>query len=61
MTKSKVIITCYLPHKIAERLRNAAYWEEQALSALVESAVERELGRLEKRRGGPYPKRKKSL
>lgn len=59
--KTKVAVGAYLTEGLAERLRDAAYWERQTLSAIVEEAVEKRLKELERKRGSPYPRRPESL
>jgi hypothetical protein len=40
-----------------ERLRDAVYWERSTIGEIVDRAIERELERMEKRRGEPYERR----
>lgn len=39
---------------VLERLRDAVYWEHTTIGEVVERALERELDRMEKKRGSAY-------
>lgn len=50
--------TLHLADEIMDRARNISYWTPGlSLSGLTEEAIRREVERLEKAHGGPYPKR----
>lgn len=52
--------TLYLPSDLLERLRNAACEERVPLGQIAEKALRSYLARAEKKRGSPYPRRKKA-
>ena len=55
-------ITVQLSADTIERLRNAVYWTPGAtLAGIVEACVIETVDRMEDRRGGPFPKRERSL
>ena len=59
---SKERLTVHVARTLVERLRNAAYWTPGlTLSALAEQALEDEIARLERERGGPFPCRRARL
>ena len=62
----KVRVSFSLPLDLVERARNAAWWKAGppdglTLSAIVEAGLRRELGRLEKKNGGPFKAREGHL
>jgi hypothetical protein len=54
-------ITIPFPVALAERVRNAAYWDRLTLAGLVTEAVQEALDRMEQERGEPYPPRASEL
>jgi len=48
-------LNAYVAPETRERLKRAAYWERTHQAEIVERAITRELDRLEKQRGKPYP------
>lgn len=60
--KRRVSYAANIPTELLERLRDVAYWEPgESMSSLTESALRVHLGKLEKKRGTPYPPRRGSL
>lgn len=54
--------TLHLEDEIMDRARNIAYWTPGlSLSSLTEEAIRREVERMEKKNGGPYPDRESEL
>lgn len=54
--------TLHLEDEVMDRARNIAYWTPGlSLSSLTEEAIRREVERLEKKHGGPYPERESEL
>ena len=59
---AKQLMSFRLDNKIADRLRNAAYWSPgQTMSAIVEAAVIEKLARMEKAQGAAFKPRKAEL
>ncbi len=55
-------MTVLVPAALLSRARDAVFWSPGlTMAALVEQAVEREIERLEKKRGEPFPKRKSAI
>jgi hypothetical protein len=55
-------VTFHLPVDLIERARNAVFWTPGlTLAELAEEAVREALDQLEKRRGEPFPPRKRAL
>src|SRR5512135_733941 len=54
-------ITIPFPVELAERVRNAAYWDRLTLAGIVTAAVQEALDRMEQERGEPYPARAREL
>jgi len=46
--------TSYIDGEILQRAKAVSYWEREPLAALLESALEREIERLEKKNGEVY-------
>jgi len=59
-TKS-VRATFHIPEDLVEHFRNAAWWEREPVSGLVQRAMEEYLAKLEERNGGPYEKRRGTI
>ena len=54
--------TLHLENEVMDRARNIAYWTPGlSLSRLTEDAIRREVKRLEKKNGGPFPERETEL
>ena len=54
--------TLHLSDELMERARNISYWTPGlSLSDLSETAIRKEVERLEKKNGGPYPNRDAEL
>jgi hypothetical protein len=54
--------TFHLPEELVDAARDAAYWTPGlTLAAIVEAGLRTEVRRLEKQRGGPFPRREKDL
>lgn len=52
----KVAVTVKLTSETVKKARSAAYWTPgTTMSSLIEDALVRELARLERSRGGPFP------
>lgn len=61
-TPSRGRITVQLSADTIERLRNAVYWTPGAtLAGIVEACLLETVDRMEHERGGPFPKRERSL
>ncbi len=59
---SRQKITVHLEFDLAERLKNAAYWNPQVtLSGLTNQALRAAMDLLESENGGPYPPREEEL
>lgn len=56
--QSFVKITVNLPPDVADLVRNAAYWEQVSVAAIVAAGIKAEVKRLEKRRGKAFLKRR---
>jgi hypothetical protein len=55
-------MTVVISPEVAERARNAAYWEPGVtVAGLIEAGLTREVDRLERERGESYPKRRTKL
>lgn len=54
---SSLRVTYHLPPDLIDKVRDVAWWDRETVNAVVRSALEDHLHRLEKRRGEPYPKR----
>jgi post-segregation antitoxin (ccd killing protein) len=48
-----------VPTDLLEKARDVAYWERMGVSELAETGLRREIERLEKKRGKPYPRRER--
>jgi hypothetical protein len=53
--------TFHIPEDLLEHYRNAAWWERESVSGLVEKAMEEFLDKLEERNGGRYEKRRGTI
>jgi hypothetical protein len=58
---AKVSIAGRYDPTLAERIRNACYWQRLGVNDLITAAVTREIERLEKANGGPFKKRPTEL
>jgi len=55
-------MTIHLPVDLTDRLRNAVYWTPgETIGKIAERALSRELSRLERANGGPFPERESEL
>lgn len=53
--------TLNLSVDLVERMQNAVYWTPGlTMAALAEVGIERELARMERKRGGAFPRREKN-
>lgn len=58
----KVRLTVHVPPDVSERAKDAVYWTPGlTLADLAETALRRELDRIEEERGEPFPKRTSEL
>jgi hypothetical protein len=53
--------TFYLPPRLIEKIRDVAYHERLTIADVVAPAIQEYIGRLEKKRGAPYPRREGRL
>lgn len=53
--------TFHIPEDLLEHYRNAAWWERESVSGLVQRAMEEYLAKLEERNGGPFEKRRGTI
>ncbi len=53
--------TLNLPASLIEQARNASWHTRKPLTQIAEDGLRRELQRLEKENGGPFPRRTSSL
>lgn len=53
--------TFHIPEDLLEHFRNAAWWERESVSGLVQRAMEEYLAKLEERNGGPFEKRRGTI
>lgn len=60
--KGKERLTVHVPAELVERLKDAVYWTPGlTLAGLSERAFSETLEKLEKKNGGPFPRRKSEL
>lgn len=53
--------TFHIPEDLLEHFRNAAWWERESVSGLVQRAMEEHLVKLEEKNGGPFEKRRGTI
>lgn len=55
-------VTVHLSHELAERVKNAAYWNPRlTVAGIAELGIQFAIDQVEKENGGPYPKRESEL
>lgn len=55
-------VTVHLSHELAERVKNAAYWNPRlTVAGIAELGIQFAIEQVEKENGGPYPKRESEL
>ena len=55
-------VTVHLSHELAERVKNAAYWNPRlTVAGIAEMGIQFAIEQVEKENGGPYPKRESEL
>lgn len=55
-------LTVHLPVDLIDRVKNAVWWTPgMTLASLAETALAKEIDKMEKKRGGPFPPRKAEL